>query len=186
VINADDFKSQGCYWCSGKKINVTFYLKDKKEPDFSFTAATKNYAYLLDTELFQGNSNIKSLCLNELSYDERGNVCKIIKIGNVEGVFRNYVQHTTAGVPGFLGTEIIFNNKSNSIYSGLRFFLYLDVYKNSYEKWRKEDYWGKFEEIYPEALSYSKNIMEEKNLSKRDIDLLNDINQILSTFKFLK
>jgi len=190
VIDTKDAE-QGvfCPGCRGKKIEILFYPKDNKENlSFDFTVATQDYALFLDRHFFSGHSNLNSLCPkeNELFNDS---ACRIIEINEVKAIFKSSYWLGSSGFPYSVATEILFNNESDSIYKGLRFFLDLDVYNNLRKKW---EHWTveapreEWEKAHLEALFQIENIIKNQNLSDRDFNLLKIINQILSTFKFIK
>ncbi|MDP2967146.1 MAG: hypothetical protein Q8N87_01915, partial [bacterium] len=178
-----------CPGCRGKKIEILFYLKDNREnSSFDFTAATQDYALFLDRHFFRGNPNLNSLCPkeNELFNDS---ACRIIEINGVNAIFQSSYWLGSSGFPYSVATEILFNNESDSIYKGLRFFLCLDVFNNLVKKWENftavapREEW---EKAHLEALFQIENIIKNQNLSDRDFNFLKIINQILSTFKFIK
>ncbi|MBU4141397.1 hypothetical protein KKE99_00805 [Patescibacteria group bacterium] len=169
---------------AGKKIDVFFKDFNNNYSWLLFVAYTSDYKSFKDLFAFGGNNNISNECLKPLSYSGTGESCKIIGVANDRVIWKNYFNEDECS-PIF-GSQVYFNNKSQSIYKGLSFMFHIkdaeakvvDLYSCVDDK--------ATEQAYLEAAVQSKNIMEKKNLSEGDLEQINLIEQMLSTFKFIE
>lgn len=169
---------------AGEIIIVYFYppYNNFLNSDFSFIALSSDYWDLGDIYNFI-RKDIS--CPDELDYDKKGNVCRIIKVGEIDGIFENNFDWISSPYSG-----VLFKNKTNSVYKHLMFSLNLDIIYKLDEDERLANYTELYpqelDRLYAEALSYSKNVMERKNLSARDEAILYIMDEILSSVKFIR
>lgn len=169
---------------AGKKVDIRFKDANNNYNWLLFVAYTKDYKSFKDFLVFRGNENISSECFEPLIYNNTGKACKIIEVANEKAIWRNYFDEDECS-PLF-GSQVYFNNKSQSVYKGLAFMFHLkDAEKKITDLYSCIDDKAT-ERAYLEAVVQSKNIMEKKNLSENDFQQINLIEQILSTFKFIK
>ncbi len=164
----------------GKKITVNF-KKNNENGWFNFTAYSSNYQGEKEFLIFNGTNDIDAECLKTLQYGEQGDVCKFIEISEEKAVWQNFFIEDECAMA--FGSQIYFNNKSVSAYKGLGMTFYLEDVKAKINRLYDCSDGGK---AYAEAVVQSKNIMERKNLSEKDLQRLDIIDKILSTFKFIK
>ncbi len=168
-------------YLEGEKISIRF----DKNNSIYISAHTADYKGFIDFGSFTGNNNIESECKNSLEYSDKGDVCKIINIDGEKVIWENYFSEIECSAS--FGTKIYFNNKNSSIYKGLSILFYLDdaglelhkLYNNcTDEKGNKK--------AFLRAVDVSKGIIEEKDLSKNDLEKIKIINKIINNFKFTK
>jgi len=169
---------------SGERITVTF-RSDQNKNKIHFTAYTSDYKAFMEHP-FTGNTDINLECLNILSYNEEGDVCKIIEVAGEKTVFANEFEGYECSP--FLESKVFFTNKSNSVYKGLEFRTLLTDVNEAITRDKKEYCIDEkqWQEVLSEAVSQSKNIMENKNLSTQDRNTFIIFDQIFSTFRFLE
>lgn len=164
----------------GKSIDV-FFISDTGRINLYFGGVSSDYKARA-VKSFTGNNDISLACPKQLSYDNRGNVCKIVQFPLGKVVLGNEFWQAEGSISFY--TKIYFNNSVNSEYKGLNFSISLDdvngKIREEYDFTTNNQY-----RAYAEAVRQSKNIMEGKNLSQSDEEELRIFNQILSTFKFL-
>lgn len=168
---------------TGKKINVLF-KKNGNYEWISFAAFTSDYKGFKDFVTFKGNDNINSECLKPLSYNNQGEACKIIETAEIKAIWKNFLIGDECAIS--FGSQIYFNNKNSSIYKGLQFIIHLEDAEAKVNKLYNCSDEVKIAQSNAEAMVQSKNIMERKNLSEKDLQRLNIVDQILSSFKFIK
>lgn len=169
---------------AGKKIDAYFKDANNKYSWLSFAAYTSDYQGFKDFFIFRGSKDISNECLKPLTYNNKGEACKIIEVADNKAIWKNYFVEDECS-PAF-GSQIYFNNKSQSAYKGLSFvFHFKDAETKVTDLYSCVDTKAT-EQAYLEAVIQSKNIMERKNLSTGDLQQINLIDQILSTFKFIK
>lgn len=162
---------------SGKSISIYFM-----DVGVRFVASTKDYQAFLANE-FTGSDKAVSHCPNPLSYGEKGNVCKIVKVDNVDAVLENEFGAYEC-TPRLL-QKVYFNNPGKSEYAGLEFFAYpLDLNQEISNLYTCE---GDEKDVaaYQEALRQSKNLVDRINLSRRDDNTLEYLGQMMASFEFL-
>jgi|GEM_PF-6788466 len=162
---------------SGKSINIYFM-----EEGFGFYASTPDYKAFKE-DPFTGDENIILRCPQPFTYDKKGNVCKILEVAGEKAIFENRLYEDEC-VIGFL-SRVYFNNRSDSIYKGLMFTVFLDDV-NKKISFPYDCTNEGAQKAYSEAVRQSKNIIEQKDLSERDKEKLKLFYQILSTFRFLE
>lgn len=159
---------------SGKNINISFRTKEQYRNGFFYFNFSSN-----------ANENISSSCIEPLVYSEKGEVCKVIEVAGQKAVWRYFFSEGEE-CSSFFGGQISFKNKNASNYKQLYFGFILEdaavkvnkLYDCSDEK--------SLSKVYAEAVIQSKNIMERKNLSEKDMKGLSIIDGILSSFKFIE
>lgn len=167
---------------AGRKIDV--YFKDADYNWFSFAAYTSDYQSFKDFFIFRGSDDISKECLNPLIYNNKGEACKIIEVAGNKAIWKNYFNEDECS-PTF-ESQIYFNNKRQSIYKGLSFtFNFKDAEKKVTDLYSCIDDKA-VEQSYLEAITQSKNIMERKNLSEKDMQRLDLVDRIMTSFKFIK
>lgn len=146
-------------------------------------AATSDYEPFMES-IFSGKEPIEDACINPLEYSNVGAVCVINNYGNHQAVFRN--SYGVAECSFSFGTSIEMNNQSNTEYSGIEFATALsDVNEEIESIWTCD--------MDPEADSLindlvkknSENIINKHDLSKSDLQLLEDLEYIVESVEFI-
>lgn len=171
---------------SGRKIYLRFKNNDNSYNWFSLQAYSQDYKGFMDIFAFTGNDNLLSECPHPLTYNETGEVCKIIDLNGEKAIWKNIGFFDYECSAPSLRRQIYFNNKSSSIYKGLSLFFVLeDAEQKVVNLYNCVDDQAE-KNTFSEAVIQSKNIMERKNLSDEDLQRLNTLDKILSTFRFIK
>lgn len=164
----------------GKKVIINF-KKNNEYGWFNFTAYSSNYQSEKEFLIFNGVKDVNTECLKPLQYGGQGDVCKFIEFAGEKAVWQNFFIEDECAMT--FGSQIYFNNKSASVYKGLRMIFHIEDVETKIKKLYDCSDGGK---AYLEAVVQSKNIMERKNLSENDLQRLNIVDRVLSSFKFIK
>jgi hypothetical protein len=105
----------------GKKTDVRF--KDTNNSWLLFVAYTSDYQSFKDFFIFRGSNDISNECLKPFTYNNKGEACKTIEIANDKAIWKNYFNEDECS-PIF-GSQVYFNNNSQSIYKGLSFMFHI-------------------------------------------------------------
>jgi len=183
VLYVDNTQKESKDVFNGKKIDI--YFKENGYGWIYFAAYTSNYRGFKEFLAFTGSDNIASECPNPLIYGEAGEACKIIEVAGEKAIWDNYFIEDECAAS--FGSRIYFNNKSPSIYKGLKLTFFLkDAREKVLRLYNCIDEEEMRKSYSDEAVIQSRNIMERRNLSEDDLQRLELIDQLLSTFRFLE
>jgi len=138
--------------------------------------------------VFTGAENILSYCPEPSKTIQGGGgwrMCKIIEIAGQKAIFETFASNYECGTGFWI--HVYFNNQSDSAYKGLVFVLMkLDAVSEALRFMPDCIGGGNQEKFESDFYNQSINIMENKNLSEKDMAKLKAFNQMLSTFRFLE
>ena len=121
-----------------------------------------------------GKGDVTETCPHPLEYkpsNTLNRVCNIIEIAEESAIFETFLDTWEASCD--VHVNVYFNNRSSSPYKGLNFFLSIPDTSQKVCKFFPEGKEGDYEklesEFYSQFYTQSKNIMENKNLSEKEI-----------------
>jgi hypothetical protein len=178
---------------AGSGIGISFgadwEIGSVPEADVSLVSYTQHYDNGMDDGFsgWRGQDNVVKTCNKQLDYS-KDVICKVIDLAGTKAVFQTTLSNYEMSC--IFSINLYFNNLSSSIYKGINLSLYLkDIEEkvcNDGQEWpenySEEQWWGS---IRAEFENQSRNIMEMRNLSVKDKEALEALNQMLSTFKFI-